>query len=57
MRVRMAVHITGTRDGHYWPEAGETVELPAWEANRLIANGSAEKVEAWKPAKKSASKK
>jgi hypothetical protein len=41
MKVKMIASITGTRDGHDWPAAGETVELPDAEARDLVASGLA----------------
>ena len=41
MRVKMQMQITGTRDGAYWPAPGGEVDLPAHEAAKMIAAGSA----------------
>ena len=42
MKVTMIASITGTRDGQEWPAAGETIDLPADEANALVDAGLAE---------------
>lgn len=39
--VRMNYQISGTRDGEYWPRAGETINLPEEEAAQLISQGMA----------------
>lgn len=52
MKVRMNIHITGSRNGLRWPPAGGEVELPVGEANDLIAQGFAEVVETKKAASK-----
>lgn len=39
--VKMLVQISGTRDGKDWPAPGETISLPADEAEVLIKNGQA----------------
>lgn len=44
MRVQMEVFISGTRNGEPWPEVGQTVDLPADEAQDLIGNGYASPV-------------
>lgn len=44
MKVRMKLHLTGTRNGLRWPEAGETKTLPEGEALDLIRAGLAEAV-------------
>lgn len=49
MRVKMAVGITGTRNGENWPAAGEVVDLPTGEAELLLANGMAVQVAAAAP--------
>lgn len=41
MRVVMLIHISGTRDGAYWPEVGGTIDVPAAEASDMIACGYA----------------
>ena len=41
MRVRLIHSITGYRDGVAWPEAGQEIELPDWEAENLIGVGYA----------------
>lgn len=45
MKVRMKIHITGTRNGLRWPPIGGEVDLPANEASDLVAQGFAEAVE------------
>ncbi len=40
--VRLLVDISGTRDGEDWPGKGEVVDLPADEADHMIAGGLAE---------------
>lgn len=49
MKVRMKLHLTGTRNGVRWPEAGETKSLPEGEALDLIRAGLAEVVAEEKP--------
>lgn len=44
-KVVMLQRITGYRDGVEWPEAGQEIELPAWEAENLIVSGAARLVE------------
>lgn len=39
MLVRMVQSITGFRDGVEWPEIGQEIELPEWEAENLIGQG------------------
>ena len=57
MRVKMAVSITGTRDGEPWPAAGEVVDLPTDEAEHLVSVGLAVEVAvAPKPEKAAAPK-
>ncbi len=41
VKVEMLVQISGTRDGEFWPEPGETIDVPAAEADTLVAAGSA----------------
>lgn len=41
MIVRMKTKIGGYRNGDKWPEVGGTIDLPAHEAESLIANGYA----------------
>ncbi|MEU2311172.1 hypothetical protein [Streptomyces albidoflavus] len=41
MRVRMKATLSGTRDGKDWPPKGSTVDLPADEAQHLLAAGLA----------------
>lgn len=45
MRVRMKIHITGTRNGEDWPAKGDDIDLPDTEAADLIANGYAQLAE------------
>lgn len=40
-KVRMLVHISGSRNGEDWPKAGETITVPAAEAEDLIRQGFA----------------
>ena len=42
MKVRMLVHMSGTRNGQEWPAAGEPMDLPDGEAADYIAAGIAE---------------
>ncbi len=42
MRVQMKTKIGGYRDGVEWPEKGGVIDVPAHEAQGLIANGYAE---------------
>lgn len=51
MKITMRVGITGTRDGQDWPAIGETIDLPADEANELVAAGLAEAASKAAPAK------
>lgn len=44
MKIRMKTHISGTRNGVRWPEAGAEVTLPDNEAADLCAQGLAEPV-------------
>ena len=57
MRVKMAVGITGTRNGEDWPAAGEVVDIPTDEAELLLANGMAVQVAAAPEAEKAAAPK
>ena len=41
----MLITITGLRDGEPWPEAGESITLPAEEAALYVANGYAKLAE------------
>ena len=45
MKVRMNIHITGSRNGLRWPPVGGEVDLPAGEAGDLISQGFAAAVE------------
>ncbi|PRB69514.1 hypothetical protein [Arthrobacter sp. MYb213] len=40
--IRMRALISGSRDGKKWPKPGQTLKVPAAEANQLIAQGIAE---------------
>lgn len=40
-KVRMVVQISGARDGKDWPKPGQTISLPADEADTLLRNGQA----------------
>jgi len=44
LRVRMKIHITGYRDGVEWPAKGGVIDVPAGEAEDLVAQGYAEHV-------------
>ena len=46
MRIRMAIHITGNRNGEPWPQRGEEIDLPDHEAQDLITARLAHPVEA-----------
>ena len=39
MQVKMLANISGTSDGVEWPELGGTIDLPADEAEALVAAG------------------
>ena len=41
MRVQMKTKIGGYRDGVEWPDKGGVIDVPAHEADGLIANGYA----------------
>jgi hypothetical protein len=45
MKVTMLASISGLRDGVPWPARGGQIELPAGEAEELIAGGLAKKYE------------
>lgn len=40
-KVRMIAHVSGTRNGEDWPKPGETITVPAAEAEDLIRAGIA----------------
>ena len=44
--VRMLVRLSGSRDGADWPEAGDTLNVPAEEAAQLVGSRLAEIVAA-----------
>lgn len=44
MRIKLLVHLTGTRNGAEWPGYGEEIDLPADEAATMVAAGMAEPV-------------
>ena len=44
MKIRLKVHLSGTRNGVAWPAYGETVELPDEEAAQMVATGMADPV-------------
>jgi hypothetical protein len=44
MRVKLLIHLTGTRNGAEWPGRGEEMELPDNEASSMVAAGMAEPV-------------
>jgi hypothetical protein len=46
----MTTRISGTRDGHKWPDQGETIDLPDEEAVTLVDLGLAIVAPAAKPA-------
>lgn len=57
MKVRMKAHITGSRNGVRWPQAGGEVTLPDNEGADLCAAGLAEPVaEVAQPEKRPAKK-
>ncbi len=41
MRVRMAVKVSGTRDGADWPDIGDTIDVSDEEAEFLTMTGLA----------------
>lgn len=41
MKVEMKIHITGSRNGVRWPQAGGVVDLPDNEARDLVDQGLA----------------
>ena len=43
MKIRMLVHMSGTRNGQDWPPAGVVMDLPDSEAADYIAAGIAER--------------
>lgn len=57
MKIRMKTHITGTRNGAYWPPAGTEIELPQGEATDLCTAGLAEPVAEPPQPQKAAAKK
>lgn len=42
MKIRMKVDVSGTRNGEPWPARGDTIDLPADEAQSLIDSNMAE---------------
>lgn len=44
MKVRMRIHMSGTRDGIDWPPPGSVIELPDDEATQYCAAGIADPV-------------
>ena len=42
MRIKLKVHLTGTRNGVEWPAYGEEIDLPDEEAADMVAAGMAE---------------
>lgn len=44
MRVKLLVHLTGTRNGAEWPPYGAEIELPDEEAASMVAAGMAQPV-------------
>lgn len=45
VEVVMTVAISGLRDGQPWPAVGESITLPAGEAEQYVLNGYAKKAE------------
>jgi hypothetical protein len=52
MRVKLLVHLTGTRNGAEWPGYGEEIDLPDQEARDMIAGGMAQPVTTFRDAEK-----
>lgn len=52
MRVKLLVHLTGTRNGANWPNYGEEMDLPEIEATDMIAAGMAQPVTTFRDAEK-----
>lgn len=50
MRVKLLVHLTGTRDGANWPGYGEEMDLPDIEARDMISAGMARPVTTFRDA-------
>ena len=44
MKVRMKVHVSGTRNGEAWPPRGTVIDLPDSEAADYCRTGMAEPV-------------
>lgn len=58
MKIRMKVHLSGTRNGVRWPAVGGDVDVTDGEAVDLIGSGLAEAVpEAPKPERATVKKK
>lgn len=45
MKIRMKTGMSGMRDGHPWPPAGDILDTDPREAAELVAQGHAEYVE------------
>lgn len=52
MRVKLLVHLTGTRNGEEWPGYGQEVDLPEVEAQDMISSGMATPVTSHRSAEK-----
>jgi len=52
MRVKLLVHISGTRNGENWPGYGQEVDLPDLEARELISAGMAQPVTTFRNSEK-----
>ena len=52
MRIKLKVHLSGTRNGAEWPGYGEEIELPDEEAASMVAAGMAEPVATFRNAEK-----
>ena len=52
MRIKLLVHLTGTRNGDPWPAYGLEMELPDDEAAAMVAVGMAEPVTKHREAEK-----
>lgn len=50
MKVRLAVDISGTRDGVPWPPKGSVIDLPSDEAKSMLHAGTAKSPDEDEPA-------
>ncbi|MEZ5409578.1 MAG: hypothetical protein R2761_16230 [Acidimicrobiales bacterium] len=50
MNVTMLRKVSGTRDGVDWPDPGDSIDVPADEAELLIGNGLAKAADEPAPA-------